>query len=91
MQALQPVGDPGWAVLNGCTLWKGPMLKVFVKDCLPWVGAHIGAEKEYQEEGAAETQYPLVPLWDRRVRSETEPFKKGQWGQDTFSFVFISR
>lgn len=54
-------------------------------------GAHIGAEKEYQEEGAAETQYPLVPLWDRRVRSETEPFKKGQWGQDTFSFVLISR
>lgn len=63
---------------------------MFVKDSLPGMGPHTGAEKEYQEEEAAETKYPLVPLWDTRVRSEAKPFKKGKWGQDTFSFVFIS-
>lgn len=47
------------AVMNGCILWKGPMLKV-------------EAEKEYQEEGPA--KYPLVPLWDRRDRSEAGVF-----------------
>lgn len=35
------------------------MLKMFVKDCLPWVGPHIGAEEEYQEEGEAEISIPL--------------------------------
>lgn len=61
-------------------------MKVF----LPWVGPLIGAEKENQEEGAAKTRYPLVPLWDRGARSKAEPFKKGQRGQATFSFDFIS-
>lgn len=78
------------AVLNGCILWKRPTLRVFVKDCLPWVGPHIGAEKENQEEGAVETKYPFVPLWDGRVKNEGETFKQGQWGQDAFSFVFTS-
>lgn len=82
MQALQPVGDLGWDSPE----WLYPV----GKDYLPWLGPHTGAEKEYQEEGAAETKYPLVPLWAKRVRSEAEPFKKGQWGQDIFRFIFIS-
>lgn len=90
MQALQPVGDPGW----GSPEWLYPVERTHAEDVckglFSWVGPQVGAEKEFQEERAAETKYPLVPLWDRRVRSEAETFKQGQWGQDTFTFVFLS-
>jgi len=63
------------------------------------VGPHAGAGEEHEEEGEAETKsykltaaptpHPLLPLWDRSVRSEVELGKMREWGQGVFSFVFL--
>ncbi|GAB0181320.1 hypothetical protein GRJ2_000597300 [Grus japonensis] len=39
-RTCDPVGDPRWSslFLKVCTLWKGPMLEQFVKNCSQWEG-----------------------------------------------------
>ncbi|KAK4821782.1 hypothetical protein QYF61_002198 [Mycteria americana] len=66
------MGDPrgNSLCLKDRTLWKGPMLEQFVKNCSPWEGLtlekflkdcllsvepHAGAGEEREEEGAAES------------------------------------
>ncbi|KAJ7399014.1 hypothetical protein BTVI_119242 [Pitangus sulphuratus] len=43
--------------MKNCSLWKGPMLDKFVENCLLWLGPHTGAEKEHEEEEAAEKMF----------------------------------
>ena len=55
------MGDPRCSslLLKECTLWKGPtleqfmkdcsLLEKFVEDCLPWEGPHTGAGEECEE------------------------------------------
>jgi len=41
--------------VKNCSPWEGPVLEKFVENCLPWVGPHAGAGEEREEEGVAET------------------------------------
>lgn len=60
-----------------------------MKDCLPWEGAHAGAEEKHNEEGASEASVMNGPQpsfhillhylmrGSRRIMSEVEPAEGG--------------
>lgn len=71
-----------------------------MKDCLPWMRPHDGTGKEYEEEGAAETNHyalratdliphPTALLEGEKVGSEAEPGKKRGVGGKWFFFRFV--
>ncbi|KAK4826920.1 hypothetical protein QYF61_012748 [Mycteria americana] len=78
--------------MKNCSLWERPMLEKFVKDCLPWVGSHIEAGEEHEEEGAAETTcneltttpipHPPGPRWGRSLEKRR---LRGDLAQSTTS------
>ena len=35
--------------MKNCSLWEGLMLEKFKEDCLLWEGPHTGAEEEHEE------------------------------------------
>lgn len=39
------------------SMWEGPMLEMFRKDCLAWVEPHPGTGGECEEKGETEAKY----------------------------------
>lgn len=81
LQALQPVSDPGWAALNGCTLWKGPMLKIFVKDCLPWVGPTLEQRKSIKRKEQQRHSIPLCHLGTEELGAKLSLSRRDSGGK----------
>ncbi|PKU38308.1 hypothetical protein llap_11386 [Limosa lapponica baueri] len=43
--------------VTNCSLWEGPLLEKFKKDCIPWERAYTGAREQLEEEGVAEVKH----------------------------------
>lgn len=66
-------------IVKDWSLWEGPMLEKFMKECLLWVVPDTGPGEAHEKEGAAEAKHyelitvlipcPPAPLRGRKERN----------------------